>query len=208
MFSQVKQGSLFPLAGRGPSDMVANDKSKNRPLTAAEKYEQALVTANVFLEDSRARVLKSTDAYKSLQKSNYWFYGYFGGNMMASMAACLALGNRWTFFRSYSGWISLLGGYFGGKACLGAHSSVLLGGVVAQLNHEIEEAKRMDQQSDHIVPDYLREVERLTKVKYELAPTLPEAMEARAHDTEKTLDDRVDALVNDYMKRKKALASK
>ncbi|KAG5499251.1 hypothetical protein JIQ42_04064 [Leishmania sp. Namibia] len=207
MFSQAKQSSLFSL-GRGPSGTGANDKARYKPLTQAEKYEQALVTARVFLEDSRARMSKSMDKYNSVVNSNYWFYGYFGGNMVATMAACLALGNRWAFFRSYSGWIAVLGGYFGGKACLGAHSSVLLGGVVAQLNHEIEEAKRMDEQTGHIVPDYLREAERLTQAKYELAPTLPEAVEARAHHTEQTLDDRADALIEAYMKRKEALEKK
>lgn len=204
MFSQGKQGSLFSL-GRGLGGMTANDKTRNKPLTQAEKYEQALVTAKVFLEDSRARMTKSMDKYSAVVNSNYWFYGYFGGNMVATMAACLALGNRWAFFRSYSGWIAVFGGYFGGRACLAAHSSVLLGGVVAQLNHEIEEAKRMDEQTGHIVPDYLREAERLTQVKYELVPTLPEAVEARAHHTEQTLDDRANALIEAYMKRKEAL---
>ncbi|CAJ1009696.1 hypothetical protein Q4I28_005010 [Leishmania naiffi] len=207
MFSQAKQDSLFSLS-RGPSGIVANDKTRNKPLTQAEKYEQALVTAKVFLEDSHARMAKSMDKYNAVLNSNYWFYGYFGGNMVATMAACLALGNRWSFFRAYSGWISVFGGYFGGKACLGAHSSVLLGGVVTQLNHEIEEAKRMDEQTDHIVPDYLREADRLTQVKYELVPTLPEAVEARAHHTERTLDDRANALIEAYMKRKEALERK
>ncbi|KAG5475336.1 hypothetical protein LSCM1_03449 [Leishmania martiniquensis] len=207
MFSQAKQGSMLSL-GIGPSGVAANDKARSKQLTQAEKYEQALVTAKVFLEDSRARMTKSMDKYNAVVNSSYWFYGYFGGNMVATMAACLALGNRWAFFRSYSGWIALLGGYGGGKACLGAHSSVLLGGVVGQLDHEIEEAKRMDEQTGHIVPDYLREAERLTQVKYELVPTLPEAIAARAHHTERTLDDRADALVEAYMKRKAALGKK
>ncbi|KPA80920.1 putative mitochondrial hypothetical protein [Leptomonas pyrrhocoris] len=205
MFSQSKQGSMFSLGG--PMTAASNKKSA-KPLSQAERYEQALVTANVFLEDSRARMTKSREAYAAVANSNYWFYGYFGGNMVATMAVCLALGNRWAFFRSYSGWIALAGGYFGGRGCLNVHSSILLRGVVQQLDHEVEEAVRMDEQTEHIVPDYLREAERLKALKYELVATSPEAVEARSRHTELTLDDRADALVDAFLKRKEALEKK
>ncbi|KAK7198097.1 hypothetical protein NESM_000765900 [Novymonas esmeraldas] len=206
MFSSKGSGPLFSLGG--PSGKASNDAAAAKPLTAAEKYEQALVTANVFLEESRMRVTKSMNKYSAVANNNYWLYGYCGGNMLATMGACLALGNRWAIFRSYSGWIALAGGYFGGKACLATHSSVLLAGVVRQIDEEVEEAKRMDERTEHTVPDYLREVERLKQVKYDLAPTLPEAVEARTHHAEQTLDDRADALINAYLKRKEALQKK
>ncbi|KPI87693.1 hypothetical protein ABL78_3231 [Leptomonas seymouri] len=205
MFSQSKYGNVF--SPGGPSAAV-KDKKSAKPLTQAQMYEQALVTANVFVEDSRARVSKSLEAYSTVANSNYWFYGYFGGNMIITMAACLALGNRWAFFRRYSGWIALAGGYFGGKACLDTHSSVLLGSVVKQLDHEMEEAMRMDEQTNRILPDYMREVDRLKNLKYELQPNLPEAVESRSQHTELSLDDRVDALVDAYMKRKGVLEKK
>ncbi|KAL7697056.1 hypothetical protein N2W54_001260 [Lotmaria passim] len=205
MFSQSGPSNKFSLGGPG---ILTADKKPTKPLTQAEKYEQALVTANVFLDDSRARIKKSIDTYTAVANSNYWFYGYFGGSMMATMAGAMTLGNRWAFFRSYSVYIALAGGYLGGKACLATHSSILLGGVIKQLNHEIEEAVRMDEQTNHIVPEYLREVERFKQVKYELMPSLPEAVEARARHTELTLDDRADALVDAYMKRKEALEKK
>lgn len=207
MFSQSKPGSVFSLGG-SPSGFASNDKAKAKPLTPAEKYEQALVTANVFLDDSRARMTKSLDRYNAVANSTYWFYGYFGGNAMTTMAACLALGNRWAFFSSYSGWIALAGGYAGGKACLGLHLGYLMSGVQQQLDHEITEATRMDEQTSHIVPDYMREAERLRQIKCEMMPTLPEAAAARSHQAEQTLDDRVDALVEAYMKRREALEKK
>lgn len=206
MFSQSKdQGGMFSLGRFGAS---GSDKRSSKPLTPAEKYEQALVTANVFLEDSRARMAKSMESYNAVANNNYWLYGYCGGNMVATMAACLSLGNRWAIFRTYSGWIALAGGYFGGKLCLGMHTSMLMDGVVKQLDHEVDAAKRMDEQTDHIVPEYRQEAERLTKVKYELQPNLAEAVEARSHQTELTLDDRADALIDAYMKRKEALEKK
>lgn len=205
MFSQSKPGTPFSLGG--PS-LLPNDNKPAKPRTQAEKYEQALVTANVFLEDSRARMAKSMDSYTAVANSFYWFYGYVGANMLATMAACLTLGNRWAFFRSYSGWIALAGGYGGGKLCLGLHTTTLLSGVVKQLDHEVAEAKRMDEQTEHVVPDYLREAERLTQMKYELMPNLPEAVEARSQHVELTFDDRADALVDAYMKRREALTKK
>jgi hypothetical protein len=207
MFSQQKSSGVFSFGGPAVT-AAAVDKRGAKPLSQAEKYEQALVTAKVFLEDSRARMTKSMESYTAVANSNYWFYGYFGGNMLATVAVCMTLGNRWAFFRSYSGWIAVFGGYFGGKACLAAHSSYLLGGVIKQLDHEVAEAVRMDEQTDHIVPDYLREAERLKQVKYELMPNLPEAVEARSRHTELTLDDRADALIDAYLKRKEALEKK
>lgn len=192
----------------GLSGPMAPDTKKAKPLTQAERYEQALVTAKVFLDDSNARVIKAVDKYNAVAQSNYWFYGYCGANMAATMGLCLALGNRWPFFRSYSSFFSLAGGYFGGKACLGAHSYVILGGAVKQIEHEISEAQRMDEHTGHMVPDYLREAERLKSLKYELLPTLPEAIAARTEHREVTLDDRADALVDAYLKRKEALEKK
>lgn len=205
MFSQNKPSGLFNLGGPA---VPAADKKGKKDLTQAEKYEQALVTARVFMEDSNARLKKSMEAHAAVANSNMWFYGYFGVNTMAAAAVSMTLGNRWAFFRSYSGMIALAGGYFGGKACLAAHCSVLLNNVVKQLDHEVAEAERMDEQTHHIVPDYLQEANRLKQIKYELMPSLPEAVEARSRHTELTLDDRADALIDAYVKRKETLEKK
>ncbi|CCW71089.1 unnamed protein product [Phytomonas sp. Hart1] len=179
-----------------------------RPLTPAEQYQQAVVTARVFLEGSRGRVARVMERYGAVANSTYWFYGYFGANMMATMALCLSLGRRMPLVRSYSGWIAMAGGYFGGKLCLGVHTSYLLSDVIKQLDREIKESKTMDERMEHLIPDYLEEANRLTKMKFELMPTLPEAIAAHADTHEQTLDERADALVNAFLKRKEALDKK
>ncbi|CCW60978.1 unnamed protein product [Phytomonas sp. EM1] len=205
MFTQSKSQS-FSLTL--PSQATAQAPKRNKPLTPAEKYEQAIVTARVFIENSRARVERQMEKYNAVANSSYWFYGYFGGNMMATMAICLSLSNRIPFFRSYSGWIAMAGGYFGGKLCMATHTSYLLSGVIKQLNYEIKESQLMDERTEHLVPDYLEESNRLTKMKYELMPTLPEAIAAQADHRDQTLDERADLLVSAYMKRKEALGKK
>ncbi|ESL08668.1 hypothetical protein TRSC58_03626 [Trypanosoma rangeli SC58] len=171
--------------------------------TLEEKREQALVTANVFIENNRSLVRKAMDRYQSVAGSNYWTYGYMGGAMMATMAACLSIGGRVPFFRSYASWISLAGGYFGGKAMLGAHNSYNLASVVRVINTLIDETRKMDEQHGFNISDYAREVDSLQHMKYELMPYSTEAIEARKHDVKSLpLDERVDALVEAYEKRR------
>ncbi|KAH9593043.1 hypothetical protein LSM04_006234 [Trypanosoma melophagium] len=179
------------------------------PQTPAEKHAQALVTANVFIEDNRARIRRAMEQYQSVANSNYWTYGYMGGAMMFTMATCLTLGNRLPFMRSYAGWISLTGGYLGGKAMLGLHNSYNLASVVKVINTSIEETGKMDEQNEFKIPDYAREVTALQRMKYELMPYTPEAVEARKHDLNNmSLNDRADALVEAYEKRRQASAKK
>lgn len=205
MFSKQKN----PLPQFSLGGLAADPKAqKSKPLSAAERYQQAVVTANVFVEDSRARMQREMNKYNAVANSTYWFYGYFGANMGATLAVCMGIGNRIPLIRSYSGWIALAGGYFGGKACLAVHSQYLLANVVKQLDHEVEEAKRMDEQTKGIVTEYRREAERLTNVKYELMPTLPEAAAARESRKELSLEDKVDTLIEAYQKRKQALQTK
>lgn len=199
MFSSAKSpGFSF---GFGQSD-------KKKALTPAEEYEQALVTANVFLDDSRARLAREMDKLKAIDGSNYWFYGYFGANMVATMAVCMSAGARVPFLRAYSGWIAVAGGYFGAKVCMGTHTAYLMSSVVRQLDHEVAEARRMDDHTKNIVPDYLQEVDRLTKIKYELMPQLPEAIAARTQRRDRSLNEQADALVDAYLQRKEGLRKK
>lgn len=192
-----------------PNKAVQEEKAKKaRPLTAEEKYEQALTTAKVYIEDSRARVAKEMAKYNAVAADSRWFYGYFALNMAASMGVCISLGGRIPFFNRYKTWIALGGGYFGSKLCLGAHTSHILQDVVKQIDTEIDEATKMDESTEHVVPDYLQEVNHLKSVKYELMPNLPEAVEARSRHRELSLDDRVDALVDAYVQRKQALEKK
>lgn len=179
------------------------------PQTPEEKHAQALVTANVFIEDNRARVRKAMDHYRSVSESNYWTYGYMGGAMMTTMAACLSLGSRVPFFRNYASWLSLAGGYFGGKSLLGIHNSYNLSSVVHVINASIDETKKADEQNEFKISEYSKEVASLQRMKHELMPYSAEAIEARKHDiTHMSLDDRVDALVEAYEKRRQALAQK
>ncbi|RNF11972.1 uncharacterized protein Tco025E_06542 [Trypanosoma conorhini] len=177
--------------------------------TPEEKHEQALVTANVFIENNRSLVRKAIDKYQSVAGSNYWTYGYMGGAMVTTMAACLSVGGRVPFFRNYASWISLAGGYFGGKAMLGVHNSYNLASVVRVINTSIDETRKMDEQYGFSISEYAREVDALQQMKYELMPYSTEAIEARKHDVKSMpLDERVDALVDAYEKRRHTAGQK
>lgn len=210
MFSQAKctptpagfsMGS--PLGGPGAA---MNQKAK--PLTPAEQYQQAVVTASVFIEDGRGRIQREMDKYSAIANNQNYFYGYFGVGAVALTGCCLVIGNRVPFFRSYCGWIAVLGGYLGAKGATGLQSQYLLSKVVKQVDHEISETNRMDEQTSSVVPDYRREAERLTNIKYELMPTLPEAIEASSQKQGKSTDDMADSLIDAYKKRKAALQGK
>ncbi|EAN94735.1 hypothetical protein C3747_9g88 [Trypanosoma cruzi] len=181
----------------------------NAQQTPEEKRKQALVTANVFIENNRGLVRKAMDQYQSVAGSNYWTYGYMGGAMVTTMAACLSIGGRVPFFRNYASWISLAGGYFGGKAMLGMHNSYNLASVVNVINKSIDETRKMDEQHGFSIPEYAREVDSLKRMKYELIPYSTEAIEARKHDVKNmSLNESADALVEAYEKRKQASAQR
>ncbi|ORC91689.1 uncharacterized protein TM35_000052850 [Trypanosoma theileri] len=181
----------------------------NASQTPEEKHAQALVTANVFIDDNRARVRRAMEQYQSVANSNYWTYGYMGGAMVFTMATCLSLGNRLPFLRNYAGWISLTGGYLGGKAMLGMHNSYNLASVVNVINSSIEETGKMDEQYEFKIPDYAREVTALKRMKYDLMPYTTEAIEARKNDLNNmSLNERADALVEAFEKRRQASAHK
>ncbi|KEG13483.1 hypothetical protein DQ04_00981130 [Trypanosoma grayi] len=184
-------------------------QKQSAPQTPEEKHAQALVTASVLIEDNRARVHKAVEQYQSVANSNYWMYGYMGGAMVATMAACLSIGTRVPFFRNYASWISLGGGYLGGKAVLGMHNSYNMTSVVSAINAAIDETNRVDEQYEFKIPDYAREVAALKRMKYELLPYTAEAIEARQNDVSKmSINDRADALVEAYEKRRHAAAQK
>nr|CCC94756.1 conserved hypothetical protein [Trypanosoma congolense IL3000] len=174
-----------------------------------EEEAQALATANVFIENNRLRVLKATEQYNAVADSNYWSYGYMGGSMMATMALCLSVGSRLPLLQRYASWISLAGGYFGGKVALGVHNGYNMKHVVKTIDEAIAETRKMDEQYGLKIPDYAREVETLQRRKFELMPHLPEAVEARKNDfSSMSLDDKVNALVEAYESRRQRMSKK
>ncbi|EPY30466.1 hypothetical protein STCU_04052 [Strigomonas culicis] len=206
--SGSKGTSAFSLSLGPNMSGGAGGGKKEKPLTAAEKYERSVAMAHVFEEDSQHHIEKEMEKYNAVAQSTYWFYGYGVSCMLGTLAGSLALGNRIPLMRSYAGWIAMAGGYFGGKACVGTHTSYLLTGVVQQIDKEIVEAQRLDEVNEHSIPDFTRRADALRNMKYELIPSLPEAVEARSAKQDLTLDDRVDQLVDAYTKRKEALAKK
>ncbi|CBH17056.1 uncharacterized protein TEOVI_000280300 [Trypanosoma equiperdum] len=178
-------------------------------ISPADKDAQALITANVFIEGNRMRVLKSMEQYQAVADSAYWNYGYMGGSMVTTMAICLSLSGRLPLLQRYASWISLAGGYFGGKAALGIHNARNLSHVVNTIDSAIVETRKMDEQYNFKIPDYAREVEALQRRKFELLPTSAEAIEARKNDLNNMpLDEKVDALVEAYEKRRQAVGKK
>ncbi|KAG8346041.1 hypothetical protein ERJ75_000193800 [Trypanosoma vivax] len=179
------------------------------PKTAEEQRAQELVTASVFIEDNRARILKAMDEYHAVADSKYWHYGYMGGTMLATMGICLSLGTRVSVLQRYARWIALAGGYFGGQAIHGVHNAYNLRSVVSVIDRTIAETNKMDEQHGSRIHDYAREVAALRRRRNELMPHSIEAIEAQQNDLQQmSLDERVDALVAAYEKRKQAMAQK
>lgn len=176
------------------------------PQTEAEKHRQALVTANVLINDNRGKFRKPMENYQKVANSNYWFYGYTGGCMMSTMAACLALGNRIPVLGRSASWIALIVGYYGGKSLHGLHNSYNLAAVVKVIDENIVEMHKMNEKHGNSIPDYAKEISNLTRMKHELQPHTPEAQEASsqaAMQSQLSINDRADALVAAYERKKK-----
>lgn len=176
------------------------------PQTEAEKRQQALVTANVMINDNRAKIRKPMETYQKVAGSTYWSYGYILGSAMGTMALCLAAGNKVPLLRSNASWISLASGYFGGKGLHGVHNSYNVAQVVKTIDDNIAEMKRMDEKHGKTIPDYSREIQQLTKMKHELQPNTEEARLAASDTTvasQMSIDERANALIAAYERKKK-----
>lgn len=206
------QGSTFSLNPFG----AFTKSSKPKQMTAEERYQQALVTANVFIEDGRGRVIRATERKNAVANSSYWYYGYAGSNMMLAVAASLALSNRVALLRRYCGWIGLIWGYVGGNMCHNVHTGYLVTGIVRQIDEEIARTESQDKATEGIVPDYMREVKRLKAVRNSLMQQVDSHAQGRHEEgeghvegqQEASADDMAYMLVDDYMTRRKALQRK
>jgi cysteinyl-tRNA synthetase len=175
-----------------------------KPKSEADRHRQALIAANVFIQDQKQKIRKPLDQYHYVANNQYWSYGYMGGTMLAGMALCLTAGNRVPFLRNYASWISLAVGYFGGRQLHQLHNSFNCMRVVKVIDENIAELQRMDEETKGSIPDYAREVQSLKKMKFDLAPQLPEAVEARLLESKQSaasLDDRVEELVAAFKRK-------
>jgi hypothetical protein len=186
--------------------MFSRKPASQGPLTEAEKQQQAVATANLLINDGRARLRGPLDMHQKVANSQYWTYGYMIGTMMATMAGCLAVGNKIPFLRSYASWISLGIGYYGGKSIHELHNAYNVTNVVKAIDQGIEEMKALDAKHGVTVPLYGREVQSLTKMKFDLQPTSPEAQEhaeKHAMKSSMSIDDRADELIAAFERRKR-----
>lgn len=181
------------------------------PQNDQDKRRQALITANVMINDNRAKLKKPLDYHHHIANHTYLSYGYMGGAMAATLATCLAAGTHVPFLRSYASWISLLCGYYGGKMLHGVQNQYNLKQVVTMVDLQMGELEKMNQLYGPGTPmnvgEYEREMKQLKKMKLELQPESEESKQAKLEEVRQAstgIDDKVDRLIMEYeMKKKK-----
>lgn len=181
-------------------------KPKDLKLSDNEKQQQAVATANALISEGRGKLRGPLEMHQKVANSQYWSYGYMGGTMLVTMAACLTIGNKIQLLRSYSSWISLGVGYYGGKSIHGLHNAYNVANVVRVLDTNIEDMKRLDAKHGAVVSLYGKEVQALTKMKIELHPQSAEAQEHAqkvAAASSMSMDDRADELIAAFERKKK-----
>ena len=186
--------------------------TKNSAITQSpeERRKQLRATAAIVINENKAKLNKLLSAAKVVETSQYYFYGYIMGAMTATMATCLAVGNRIPFFRSSASMISLAGGYFGGSFLHKAHIQYNLQGVAKSVDEQIEELKKMSEKVQGVITDYDDEIDHLSMVKRQLLPNSPEAIQERSEQQAKaslTVDERADLILAAYEKRKSAMSA-
>ncbi len=186
--------------------MFSRKPKNSAPVSESDKQQQAISTANALISDGRAKLRGPLEMHQKVANSQYWTYGYMIGTMMATMAGCLAAGNKIPFLRSYASWISLGVGYYGGKAVHELHNEFNVSNVVKVLDVNIEEMKSLDSKYGADVSLYGREAQALTKMEIDLQPRSVEAQEhaqKSAASSSMSIDDRANELIAAFERKKR-----
>lgn len=196
MFFQKKESkpahAYLPLSSLnfGASQEVSKKSS------FADEKERMLVKAKVFVEESRSREFNARKKIIDFSSNNYWFYGYFLGSLTATMMGSLALSSRIPFISRYLAFVSLAGGYFGACGCQSIHMIYLGSHLKKTVQQEIDLAKKLDDETGHVVGDYQEEVRRLEgmlsafRSRGALAPSGAAGEEVRGDDSAEELAAR------------------
>ncbi len=172
-----------------------------------ERRRQLRQTAQTAIDDSRLKLNKQLQAARAVESSQYYYYGYILATMSATMAGCLSLGSRVPFLRSSASMIALAGGYFGGSFFHKAHVQFNMAGVANVIDQHVADMKKKSEGVQGAIADYDDHVKELQTMKRQILPLSAEAVAEKMEQMQKqnmTVDERANAIVEAYEKRKAA----
>ena len=170
-----------------------------------EEVRKQRTAARVVIADSRARMKGPMEEFNKFGASKAWHYGYLGGTMGVLSTACIVVGGKYPYVRTY-GVLPALGlGYMGGNFLYAQHALLLKKKVVGAIDANAEVLEAKYEEWGETVPEYGTELRTMQKLKSELSPPSAEELAQGAGVAGNVgLDERVDNIVAAFERRKKS----